>query len=103
MGKILSMNRYSDGEKKRIDLALLLTWRAVARLKNNAAVSLLVLDEVFDSSLDLAGMEEFLKIIHGLESDCHVFVMSHWQDMLVDKFRNVIKFVKVRGFSSLEV
>ena len=85
---------FSDGEKKRMDLALLLTWRAVARLKNSAATNLLVLDEVFDSSLDIAGMEEFSKIIHNLEA-CNVFVMSHRVDTLIDKFTHVLQFEKV--------
>lgn len=95
---------FSEGEKKRIDLALLLTWRAVARMKNSASTNLLILDEVFDSSLDAAGTEEFLKIINALEaSTTNVFVMSHKGDQLVDKFTNVLTFEKNRGFSELKV
>lgn len=92
---------FSEGEKKRIDLALLLTWRAVARLKNSAATNLLVLDEVFDSSLDVNGVEETTKIINSMEADTNVFVISHRQDQLGDKFPQVITFEKVRGFSQI--
>ena len=94
---------FSEGEKKRIDLALLLTWRAIARLKNSAASNLLILDEVFDSSLDANGTEEFLKIIAGLEKDTRVFVISHKTDQLQDKFQHSITFVKNRGFSEIKI
>ena len=90
---------FSEGEKKRIDLALLLTWRAIAKLKNNASCNLLVLDEVFDSSLDGHGTDEFLKIIQTLEH-ANVFVISH-KDQMIDKFHHVLHFVKERGFSCL--
>lgn len=93
---------FSEGEKKRIDLALLLTWRAVAALKNSASTNLLILDEVFDGSLDAAGTEEFLKIIAGLEQGTNIFVISHKMDQLVDKFANIIVFEKQRGFSQLQ-
>lgn len=96
-----SYESFSEGEKKRIDLALLLTWRAVAKLKNSASCNMLVLDEVFDSSLDVAGTEEFLKIIHALE-DANVFVISHKTDSLIDKFAHVLHFEKQRGFSALK-
>lgn len=96
-----SYDSFSEGEKKRIDLALLLTWRAVARLKNSAACNLLVLDEVFDSSLDLSGTEEFLKIIQSLEN-ANIFVISHKTDTLIDKFPYVLTFAKERGFSTLK-
>lgn len=102
-GDSFAYESLSDGEKKRIDLALLLTWRALARLKNSASCNLLILDEVFDSSLDLAGMEEFLRIIHGLEADARVFVMSHRVDTMVDKFNHTLIFDKVRGFSQVKV
>lgn len=95
-----SYESFSEGEKKRIDLALLLTWRAVAKMKNSAACNLLVLDEVFDSSLDANGTEEFLKIIHTLEH-VNVFVISHKTDQLIDRFAHVIMFKKERGFSTL--
>jgi DNA repair exonuclease SbcCD ATPase subunit len=96
-----SYESFSEGEKKRIDLALLLTWRHVARLKNSAATNILILDEVFDSSLDAAGTEEFLKIIADLEKDTSVFVISHKTDQLVDKFANTIAFEKTKGFSTV--
>jgi DNA repair exonuclease SbcCD ATPase subunit len=96
-------NSFSEGEKKRIDLALLLTWRTVAALKNSAATNLLILDEVFDSSLDVSGTDEFMKIIAGLEKNTNVFVISHKSDQLIDKFAHVITFEKVRGFSQVKV
>ena len=96
-----SYESFSEGEKKRIDLALLLTWRSIARLKNSASCNVLVLDEVFDSSLDINGTEEFLKIIHQLEH-ANVFVISHKTDSLVDKFHHVITFEKQRGFSAIK-
>lgn len=96
-----SYESFSEGEKKRIDLALLLTWRAVAQIKNSAACNVLILDEVFDSSLDAAGTEEFLKIIHTLEKS-NVFVISHKTDSLIDRFSHVMHFEKQRGFSALK-
>ena len=89
---------FSEGEKMRIDLALLFTWRAVAKMKNSANTNLLMLDEIFDSSLDGAGTDEFLKILNTL-GDENVFVISHKQDMLVDKFKSTIKFEKIKNFS----
>jgi DNA repair exonuclease SbcCD ATPase subunit len=89
---------FSEGEKMRIDLALLFTWRAIAKMKNSVNTNLLILDEIFDSSLDGAGTDEFLKILNTLEDE-NVFVISHKQDTLVDKFRSTIKFEKVRNFS----
>ena len=91
---------FSEGEKMRIDLALLFTWREVARMKNSVNTNLLIMDEVFDSSLDGFGTEEFLKIIKYVIKDANVFVISHKQD-LHDKFDNVMRFEKVKGFSSL--
>jgi DNA repair exonuclease SbcCD ATPase subunit len=89
---------FSEGEKMRIDLALLFTWRAIAKMKNSTNTNLLVLDEIFDSSLDNTGTDEFLKILNTL-SDENIFVISHKQDVLVDKFRSTIKFEKVKNFS----
>ena len=89
---------FSEGEKMRIDLALLFTWRAIAKMKNSANTNLLMLDEIFDSSLDGAGTDEFLKILNTL-GDENVFVISHKQDMLVDKFKSTIKFEKIKNFS----
>jgi DNA repair exonuclease SbcCD ATPase subunit len=93
-----SYQNFSEGEKLRIDLALLFTWRAVAKMKSSMNTNLLILDEVFDSSLDNSGTEEFMKLIDTL-SDTNVFVISHKGDVLMDKFRNVIRFEKVKNFS----
>ncbi len=89
---------FSEGEKMRIDLALLFTWREVARVKNSANTNLLIMDEVFDSSLDGFGTDEFLKIIRYVIKDANIFVISHKSD-LHDKFESVIRFEKVKGFS----
>ena len=91
---------FSEGEKQRIDMALVLTWRAVAKLKNSADTNLLILDEIFDSSLDNTGAEELMKILHNLEAT-NVFVISHRGDILQDKFQNVIKFAKQQSFSRI--
>ena len=97
-----SYANFSEGEKMRIDLALLFTWRQIAKLKNSTNTNLLILDEVFDSSLDTVGTEEFLKLIHEMGTDTNVFVISHKGDQLFDKFRSVIKFKKVNNFSQVE-
>jgi DNA repair exonuclease SbcCD ATPase subunit len=91
---------FSEGEKMRIDLALLFTWREVARMKNSANTNLLIMDEVFDSSLDGFGTEEFLKIIRFVIKDSNIFVISH-KESLHDKFADVIRFEKVKGFSRM--
>ena len=91
---------FSEGEKMRIDLALLFTWREVARMKNSVNTNLLIMDEVFDSSLDGYGTEEFLKIIRFVIKDANIFVISHKTGM-DEKFDNVVKFEKVKGFSSV--
>jgi len=96
-----SYYNFSEGEKFRIDLALLFTWRQIARLKNSANTNLLILDEVFDSSLDTGGTDEFMKLIHELGHDSNVFVISHKGDQLFDKFRSVIKFQKRNNFSEV--
>ena len=93
-----SYSSFSEGEKMRIDLALLFTWREVARFKNSANTNLLIMDEVFDSSLDGFGTDEFIKIIKYVVKDANVFVISHKVDML-DKFTTVVEFVKKGGFS----
>ena len=89
---------FSEGEKMRIDLALLFTWRAIAKMKNSTNTNLLILDEIFDSSLDGTGTDEFLKILNTLSGE-NVFVISHKQDVLVDKFKDTIKFAKEKNFS----
>ena len=95
-----SYSSFSEGEKMRIDLALLFTWREVARLKNSVNTNLLIMDEVFDSSLDGFGTEEFLKIIRYVIKDANIFVISHKSD-LHDKFESVLKFDKIKGFSCM--
>ena len=95
-----SYANFSEGEKMRIDLALLFTWRAIAKMKNSTNTNLLILDEIFDSSLDASGTDDFLKILNTFNSE-NVFVISHKQDMLFDKFRNTIKFEKNRNFSKV--
>ena len=92
---------FSEGEKQKIDLALLFTWREVARMKNSVATNLLILDEVFDSSLDAEGTNELLKILRSLGNDTNVFVISHKGEILVDKFLRTIKFEKVNDFSKM--
>ena len=92
---------FSEGEKMRIDLSLLFTWREVARLKNSVATNLLIMDEVFDSSLDGFGTDEFLKIVRFVIKDANVFIISH-KNELYDKFNNCIEFEKVKGFSRLK-
>lgn len=92
---------FSEGEKMRIDLALMFTWRAIAKLRNSASTNLLIMDEVFDSSLDVGGTEEFLKILDGLTQDSNVFIISHKGDQLYDKFHSVIKFEKHKNFSRI--
>ena len=92
---------FSEGEKLRIDLALLFTWRAVSKLRNSVSTNLLIMDEIMDSSLDSSGTEEFLKIIEELTSDSNIFIISHKGDQLFDKFHSVIKFEKVKNFSRI--
>jgi DNA repair exonuclease SbcCD ATPase subunit len=96
-----SYESFSEGEKMRIDLALLFTWRAVSKLRNSASTNLLIMDEVFDSSLDNNGTEEFLKIISTLTTDTNLFIISHKGDQLFDKFHSLIKFEKHKNFSRI--
>lgn len=96
---VFSYENFSEGEKKRIDLALVLTWRAVARMKNSVYTNLLLFDEVFDSSLDVSGTEDFLSLLHTLDKDTNVFVISHKTDAMIDKFSHVLSVTKERGFS----
>ena len=90
---------FSEGEKMRIDLALLFTWREVAKLKNSVNTNILILDEIFDSSLDGNGTADFINILRTVTDGNNVFVISHKEDMLHDKFDNVIQFKKVKNFS----
>ena len=91
---------FSEGEKMRIDLALLFTWREVAAYKNSTNTNLLIMDEVFDSSLDGTGTDEFLKIIRFVIKDANIFVISH-KESLLEKFESVIQFEKLKGFSKM--
>ena len=90
---------FSEGEKMRIDLAILFTWRQIAKMKNSINTNLLVLDEIFDSSLDTAGTDYFLSIMSAFGDNTNVFVISHKGDQLIDKFQNTIKFEKKNDFS----
>jgi DNA repair exonuclease SbcCD ATPase subunit len=92
---------FSEGEKMRINLAILFTWREIARMKNSVNTNLLILDEVFDSSLDGIGIEYFIKIIKYVVRDSNIFVISHKTDEMIDHFENVIKFEKIKGFSKI--
>ena len=96
-----SYDSFSEGEKMRIDLALLFTWRSIAKMKNSANTNLLVLDEVFDSSLDTGGTDEFMKLLHSMGQGINIFVISHKGDTLSDKFENVMKFEKIGNFSKI--
>lgn len=96
-----SYGSFSEGEKMRINLAVLFTWRAVAKLRNSVNTNLLILDEVFDSSLDVNGTEEFLKIINNLTTNTNTFIISHKTDQMVDKFQTVLRFVKNQNFSRI--
>ena len=92
---------FSEGEKLRIDLALLFTWRSVSKLRNSVSTNLLVMDEIMDSSLDSSGTEEFLKIINEITMDSNIFIISHKGDQMYEKFDNVIKLQKVKNFSQI--
>ena len=92
---------FSEGEKMRIDLAILFTWRQIAKMKNSVNTNLLILDEIFDSSLDIAGTDYFLSVMNQLGENSNVFVISHKGDILLDKFKNNIRFVKHNDFSTI--
>ena len=96
-----SYENFSEGEKKRIDLALLFTWRSVAKLKNSVNTNLLIFDEVFDGSLDINGTEEFMKLINMMNEGTNIFVITHKSDQMVDKFKHTIRFAKVKNFSQV--
>ena len=100
---VFKYDNFSQGEKMRIDLALLFTWRAVARMKNSVNTNLLILDEVFDSSLDTQGTDDFLRLLNTLTEKTNAFIISHKGDALYDKFDEVIKFEKYKNFSRISV
>ena len=93
-------NNFSEGEKMRIDLALLFTWRSIAKMKNSVNTNLLILDEIFDSSLDGQGTDDFFKIIKTLTKE-NIFIISHKGDIMFDKFTNIIKFEKYQNFTRI--
>lgn len=94
-------NSFSEGEKLRIDLALLFTWRTIAKMKNSVNTNLLILDEIFDSSLDAQGTDDFFKIINKLQNE-NIFIISHKGDIMFDKFTNILKFEKLQNFTQLQ-
>jgi energy-coupling factor transporter ATP-binding protein EcfA2 len=96
-----SYDSFSEGEKQRIDLALLFTWRQIAKMKNSVATNLLILDETFDSSLDNDGVENLFKIIHTLGADTNVFVISHKGEILDGRFESKMEFYKDKNFSKM--
>lgn len=96
-----SYENFSEGQKRRIDLSLLFTWRAIAKIKNSVNTNLLILDEVLDSSLDSDGMDEFMRLLHAFGNENNVFLISHRGDILADKFNNVLKFEMVGNFSEV--
>tara|TARA_R110000772_G_scaffold2311_11_gene8021 strand:- start:2440 stop:4155 length:1716 start_codon:yes stop_codon:yes gene_type:complete len=98
---IFSYENFSEGEKMRIDLALLFTWRAIAKIRNSASTNLLIMDEVFDSSLDAAGVDDFLKVLSEVTGETNVFIMSHKNDRLIDQFKSAIRFEKHKSFSRM--
>ena len=100
---VFKYDNFSQGEKMRIDLSLLFTWRAVARMKNSVNTNLLILDEVFDSSLDTQGTDDFLRLLNTLTEKTNAFIISHKGDALYDKFDEVIKFEKYKNFSRISV
>lgn len=99
---VFSYSSFSEGEKMRINLAILFAWRAIAKMRNSINTNLLIMDEVFDSSLDSSGTEEFIKIINDLTIDTNTFIISHKTDQLSDKFERVIEFEKYKNFSRLK-
>ena len=97
-----SYDSFSEGEKQRIDLALLFTWRMIAKMKNSISTNLLLLDETFDSSLDHDGVENLMKILHSLDENSNTFIISHKGDILDGKFKDKIEFVKEKNFSKIK-
>ena len=96
-----SYESFSEGEKMRLNLAILFAWRAIAKLRNSINTNILVLDEVFDSSLDVNGTDEFMKMLNGLTADTNTFIISHKTDSLTDKFQNILRFTKHKNFSKM--
>lgn len=99
---VFSYASFSEGEKQKIDLGLLFCWRDIAKMKNSASTNLLILDEVFDSSLDSTATDELMKILKGLDKRTNLFVISHKGEILVDRFDTNIEFEKVGDFSKVK-
>jgi energy-coupling factor transporter ATP-binding protein EcfA2 len=97
-----SYDSFSEGEKQRIDLALLFTWRQIAKMKNSVSTNLLILDETFDSSLDHDGVDNLIKILYTLDDDTNVFVISHKGEILDGKFKDKLEFYKDKNFSKMK-
>lgn len=98
---IFSYHNFSEGEKFRINLAILFAWRNLAKVKNSVNTNLLILDEIFDSSLDVSGTDEFIKIMFSMKENTNTFIISHKQDQLIDKFKKVIRFEKIKDFTRM--
>lgn len=96
-----SYNSFSEGQKARINLAILFAWRTVAKIKNSVNTNLLIFDEIFDGSLDSNGTDEFVKVMYGMLKDCNMIVISHKTDQLSDKFKKIIKFEMKGNFSKV--
>ena len=94
---------FSEGEKARINLAILFAWRAIAKMRNSSSTNLLIFDEIFDSSLDMDGTDDFMKILNSVSGDTNTFIISHKVDNISDKFEKIIKFEKVKNFSRMEI
>jgi DNA repair exonuclease SbcCD ATPase subunit len=99
---VFTYDNFSEGEKLRIDSALIFTWRAVAKIKNSVNTNLLILDEILDGSLDASGMDEFMRLLNALGTETNVFLISHRGDILADKFNHVLQFEKVGNFSEIK-
>lgn len=97
-----SYSSFSEGEKQRIDLAILLTWREIAKMKNSLNCNLLIFDEILDSSLDATGTESFLKLLNKMKNKCSIYIISHKSDQLVDKFDQLMQFEKKNNFSKIK-
>jgi DNA repair exonuclease SbcCD ATPase subunit len=97
---VFSYASFSEGEKQKLDLAILFTWRAIAKMRNSSNANLLIMDEIFDSSLDVNGIEQLATIIESISGDSNVFIISHKESMM-DKFTNIIRFEKVKDYSRI--
>ncbi len=97
-----SYMNFSEGEKSRIDLAILLAWRKIAKIKNSAHCNLLILDEIFDSSLDSVGVDDLMKVLRDLSEESNIFVITHKSDQLADRFNNSMTFFKNNNFSRMK-